>query len=1551
MVQRDKDKFLKVNHNLISCPLEQASWAAKKLVWVASQHNGFEAGRVLEEQGEEAVVVLVASGKKVCVNKDSIQKMNPPKFTKLEDMAELPCLNEASVLHNLKERYNSDLIYTYSGLFCVVINPYKTLPIYSADMVEMYKGKERHDVPPHIYAITDTAYCSMMQDRKNQSILCTGESGAGKTENTKKVIQYLTHIASSPKTKKDQGELERQLLQANPILEAFGNAKTGKNDNSSRFGKFIRINFDVNGYIVGANIETYLLEKSRVISQAKDERTFHIFYYMLAGAEDELRSELFLEHYSDYRFLSSGSVTIPGQQDRELFLETMDAMKVMGISEDEQIGLLKVLSAVLQLGNIKFMKRRDSDQAYMPDDTAAQKVCHLMGMNVTDFTHAILCPRIKVGQQYIPKTQTKEQAEFAVEALATATYKQVIRWLVTHINKMLDMTKRQGASFIGILDIAGFEIFELNSFEQLCINFSNEKLQQLFNHTTFIQEQEEYEREGIEWSFIDFGLDLQSCIDLIEKPANPPGILALLDDECLLPKTTDRSFVDKVIQQQGSHPKFFQPKKLKDKADFSISHYAGKVDYKADEWLKKNMNPLNGNVATLLQQSSAKFVSELWRDVDPTVGLDMVAGAFKNSKGMFRTVGQLYKEQLAKLLVTLSDTKPHYVRCIIPNHEKQAGKLDPHLVLHQLGCNGVLEGIRICREGFPNRIVFQEIRQRYQILTPSTIAKDFMDEKQACVLMLQELKLDPSQFQIGHTKVFFRAGFLANLEEKRDEKITDIIIGFQARCCGHLARRVFARRRQQHAAMKDEEWKCAAQLHSENKKMQQKISVRCSLPQDLEQQLDEEKAARQTLQLKKVAMEVKLKKVEEGVGVLEDQNNTLMKVRGRGEGGVFLFSRVKKQNPQCVRHRSGLTVHVWEYVVCRVRYYEHCLESLQLQRAVPQCGRNGRAPVSPRLVTWPLTLSPQNTVSLEQAKQTLKAKLNELAIELQALLQGRGDLEAQRKKAQTQLSELQLKHSESERRGAELADRNIKLQSQLDTVNAVLDVQVPSQHSTVKECVYSDTAGSVQNPLLQELLNEEMRQKLTVSTRLRQLEIEQHSLREQLEDEQGAKGRVEKQVVTLQSQLTEMQKKLKEGADSLRAAEQAQRRVQKELEGAFLQLEEKSTAYDKLGQRRARLQKELDASLGHQDHLQQTVFNLQKKHRKFRQQAMEEKCQISSLYAEERDRAVAEAREKAAQVLALTLELENTVYLQKKHDRATKAQQDKMQDLVSAKDSSDKRVCDLQMESQLMEEQLEVIKPQLEELQKELQASKKAKLQLEADMRVLKAQFDRTVQSKDQLLKQAQERERDLEGERKQRSVALAAKRKLELGLKDLEEQLNLANKSREKALKQLRKLQAQMKVVQQELEETRLSREETLGQAKDYQRKIKSLEAEIIQLQEDLASAKRAKRWAEQDSEALQDEISHKGTLALQEKRRLQARIVKLEQELQEEQFNRELLDDRLAAERRTSQRLEGVRSRLEHQNNELELKLQEAQAAVKAKNKANDALNQELRSLRRHV
>ena len=803
-------------------------WTARRMVWVPSELHGFEAAALRDEGEEEAEVELAESGRRLRLPRDQIQRMNPPKFSKAEDMAELTCLNEASVLHNLRERYYSGLIYTYSGLFCVVINPYKQLPIYTEAIVEMYRGKKRHEVPPHVYAVTEGAYRSMLQDREDQSILCTGESGAGKTENTKKVIQYLAHVASSPKGRKEPGvpasvstmsygELERQLLQANPILEAFGNAKTVKNDNSSRFGKFIRINFDIAGYIVGANIETYLLEKSRAIRQAKDECSFHIFYQLLGGAGEQLKADLLLEPCSHYRFLTNGPSSSPGQE-RELFQETLESLRVLGLLPEEITAMLRTVSAVLQFGNIVLKKERNTDQATMPDNTAAQKLCRLLGLGVTDFSRALLTPRIKVGRDYVQKAQTKEQADFALEALAKATYERLFRWLVLRLNRALDRSPRQGASFLGILDIAGFEIFQLNSFEQLCINYTNEKLQQLFNHTMFILEQEEYQREGIEWNFIDFGLDLQPCIDLIEKPAGPPGILALLDEECWFPKATDKSFVEKVVQEQGTHPKFQKPKQLKDKADFCIIHYAGKVDYKADEWLMKNMDPLNDNIATLLHQSSDKFVSELWKDVDRIIGLDQVAGmsetalpgAFKTRKGMFRTVGQLYKEQLAKLMATLRNTNPNFVRCIIPNHEKKAGKLDPHLVLDQLRCNGVLEGIRICRQGFPNRVVFQEFRQRYEILTPNSIPKGFMDGKQACVLMIKALELDSNLYRIGQSKVFFRAGVLAHLEEERDLKITDVIIGFQACCRGYLARKAFAKRQQQLTAMKVLQRNCAA---------------------------------------------------------------------------------------------------------------------------------------------------------------------------------------------------------------------------------------------------------------------------------------------------------------------------------------------------------------------------------------------------------------------------------------------------------------------------------------------------------------------------------------------------------------------------------------------------------------------------------------------------------------------------------------------------------------------------------------------------------------------
>ncbi|KAG7273095.1 hypothetical protein CRUP_024825 [Coryphaenoides rupestris] len=684
----DDTQFLFLDNDFHSSGVTQADWSAKKMVWIPSEREGFEAASVTKEIGNEMVVMELSNGQKVEVNKDDIQKMNPPKFNKAEDMAALTFLNEASVLHNLKERYYSSLIYTYSGLFCVVVNPYKMLPIYSEKVVEMYKGKKRHE-----------------------------------------------------------GELEKQLLQANPILEAFGNAKTVKNDNSSRFGKFIKLNFDVTGYIVGANIDTYLLEKSRCIRQAVVERAFHIFYYMVAGAKDSLREELLLEDFSSYRFLMAGHVEIPGQEDDQMFEETLEAMEVLDFTEEERRGMLKVVSTVLQLGNVQFEKERNSEQATMPDDTVAQKLCHLQGINVTDFTRAVLTPRIKVGREVVQKAQTKQQADFAIEALAKAMYERLFRWILARINKTLDKSKRQASSFLGILDIAGFEIFEDNSFEQLCINYTNERLQQLFNHTMFVLEQEEYKREGIEWTFIDFGLDLQPCIDLIERPNNPPGILALLDEECWFPKATDVTFVEKLLNTHASHPKFSKPKQHMDKLMFTVLHYAGKVDYNADSWLTKNMDPLNDNVTSLLSNSSILMLvlsDSVWL-VDRVVGLDTVK---KSKKGMFRTVGQLHKESLGKLMTTLHNTQPNFVRCIIPNHEKRVTHLD----------------------------------------------------------------LDPNLYRIGQSKMFFRTGVLAQLEEERDLKLTVVIIAFQARSRGYLARKAFAKKQQQLGAMKVLQRNCSCYL-------------------------------------------------------------------------------------------------------------------------------------------------------------------------------------------------------------------------------------------------------------------------------------------------------------------------------------------------------------------------------------------------------------------------------------------------------------------------------------------------------------------------------------------------------------------------------------------------------------------------------------------------------------------------------------------------------------------------------------------------------------------
>nr|P14105.1 RecName: Full=Myosin-9; AltName: Full=Cellular myosin heavy chain, type A; AltName: Full=Myosin heavy chain 9; AltName: Full=Myosin heavy chain, non-muscle IIa; AltName: Full=Non-muscle myosin heavy chain A; Short=NMMHC-A; AltName: Full=Non-muscle myosin heavy chain IIa; Short=NMMHC II-a; Short=NMMHC-IIA [Gallus gallus]AAA48974.1 myosin heavy chain [Gallus gallus] len=1567
MAQRDADKYLYVDKNIINNPLTQADWAAKKLVWVPSEKSGFEAASLKEEVGDEAIVELAENGKKVKVNKDDIQKMNPPKFSKVEDMAELTCLNEASVLHNLKERYYSGLIYTYSGLFCVVINPYKNLPIYSEEIVEMYKGKKRHEMPPHIYAITDTAYRSMMQDREDQSILCTGESGAGKTENTKKVIQYLAHVASSHKSKKDQGELERQLLQANPILEAFGNAKTVKNDNSSRFGKFIRINFDVNGYIVGANIETYLLEKSRAIRQAKEERTFHIFYYLLSGAGEHLKTDLLLEPYNKYRFLSNGHVTIPGQQDKDMFQETMEAMRIMGIPDEEQIGLLKVISGVLQLGNIVFKKERNTDQASMPDNTAAQKVSHLLGINVTDFTRGILTPRIKVGRDYVQKAQTKEQADFAIEALAKATYEQMFRWLVMRINKALDKTKRQGASFIGILDIAGFEIFELNSFEQLCINYTNEKLQQLFNHTMFILEQEEYQNEGIEWNFIDFGLDLQPCIDLIEKPAGPPGILALLDEECWFPKATDKSFVEKVVQEQGTHPKFQKPKQLKDKADFCIIHYAGKVDYKADEWLMKNMDPLNDNIATLLHQSSDKFVSELWKDVDRIVGLDQVAGmsetalpgAFKTRKGMFRTVGQLYKEQLAKLMATLRNTNPNFVRCIIPNHEKKAGKLDPHLVLDQLRCNGVLEGIRICRQGFPNRVVFQEFRQRYEILTPNAIPKGFMDGKQACVLMIKALELDSNLYRIGQSKVFFRAGVLAHLEEERDLKITDVIIGFQACCRGYLARKAFAKRQQQLTAMKVLQRNCAAYLKLRNWqwwRLFTKVKPLLQVSRQEEEMMAKEEELIKVKE-KQLAAENRLSEMETFQAQLMAEK---MQLQEQLQAEAELCAEAEEIRARLTAKKQELE-EICHDLEARVEEEEERCQHLQAEKKKMQ--------QNIQELEEQLEEEESARQKLQLEKVTTEAKLKKLEEDVIVLEDQNLKLAKEKKLLEDRMSEFTTNLTEEEEKSKSLA----KLKNKHEAMITDLEERLRREEKQRQELEKTRRKLEGDSSDLHDQIAELQAQIAELKIQLSKKEEELQAALARVEEEAAQKNMALKKIRELESQITELQEDLESERASRNKAEKQKRDLGEELEALKTELED--TLDSTAAQQELRSKREQEVTV-----LKKTLEDEAKTHEAQIQEMRQKHSQAIEELAEqlEQTKRVKANLEKAKQALeSERAELSNEVkvllqgkgdaeHKRKKVDAQLQELQVKFTEGERVKTELAERVNKLQVEldnvtgllnqsdskSIKLAKDFSALESQLQDTQELLQEETRLKLSFSTKLK-------QTEDEKNALKEQLEEEEEAKRNLEKQISVlqqqAVEARKKMDDGLGCLE----IAEEAKKKLQKDLESLTQRYEekiAAYDKLEKTKTRLQQELDDIAvdlDHQRQtVSNLEKKQKKFDQLLAEEKNISAKYAEERDRAEAEAREKETKALSLARALEEAIEqKAELERVNKQFRTEMEDlmsskddvgksvhELEKAKRALEQQVEEMKTQLEELEDELQatedakLRLEVNQQAMKA-------------------
>jgi len=770
---------------------------AKKSCWVPDKvTHGYWEGLIESSDGDKVTVKLLETGESKVFKKDQVAQVNPPKFDCQDDMAGLTYLYDACVLYNSVIRYKNELIYTYSGLFCIAINPYKRFPIYTQRTMDIYIGKRRTECPPHIFGVAEGSYQGMQQAGKNQSILITGESGAGKTENTKKVISYFASIGASTKKKEGEVGLEDKIVQTNPVLEAWGNAKTVRNDNSSRFGKFIRIWFNQGGKLSGADMVTYLLEKSRLSFQASLERCYHCFYNIMSGQVPDAKQKCLLtDNVYDYWWVSQGKTTVDSIDDKEDMMFADEAYDILGFSNDEKYNIYKLTAVVMHMGNLSkdFVPVGKEEQAEIKNEATAEKVAEICGIDCQWMIQYFCQPKLKVGTEWVVKGQSCAGAGNSVSGIARKIFENVFRFIVQKCNLTLIDPTMKKVQYIGCLDIAGFEIFDYNGFEQLCINFCNEKLQQFFNQHMFTLEQEEYVREGLDWANVDFGMDLQKCIDMFEKPM---GLLAIFEEESLFPKATDATFAAKLHENLLDKPlgehNFRKPSPKPDPgAHFAVVHYAATVSYNLTNWLEKNKDPLNDTIVELMKHGSNPLLIECFYD-HPGQPLEepKQKGGGGKKKGGGKTVTSFYKGQLDDLMKVLYSTDPAFIRCVVPNTHKQPGGVEPGLVMHQYQCNGVLAGIAICRKGFPNKVPYPEFKVRYNILAAAAVAKAKKD-KDVGRAVFKAIKLDPEKWRLGHTKVFFRAGILGYMEEVRDDRIGEVLSWLQAQARAKASRLIF----------------------------------------------------------------------------------------------------------------------------------------------------------------------------------------------------------------------------------------------------------------------------------------------------------------------------------------------------------------------------------------------------------------------------------------------------------------------------------------------------------------------------------------------------------------------------------------------------------------------------------------------------------------------------------------------------------------------------------------------------------------------------------------
>ncbi|XP_042450952.1 myosin-1-like [Zingiber officinale] len=726
-------------------------------VWCWTQEAKWELGHIQTVSGDN-VKILLSDGNVLLVTGEDLLPANPHILDGVDDLIQLSYLNEPSVLHNLRYRYSCDSVYTKAGPVLVAINPFKEVPFYGKDYITAYKQKLTES--PHVFAIADSAFNEMRRDGVNQSIIISGESGAGKTETAKFAMLYLADLGGGC-------GIEDEVLQSNSILEAFGNAKTSRNDNSSRFGKLIEINFSTAGKIGGAKIQTFLLEKSRVVQRPTGERSYHVFYQLCAGAAPSLKEELNLRTADEYEYLKqSNCLTIDYVDDAQRFHKLMEALDVIQISKQNQKHLFSTLTAVLWLGNICFSVVDNENHVEVVLGEGVANAAKLMDCEIPDLMLALSTRKIQAGNDNIIQKLTLQQAIDTRDALAKTMYSSLFDWLVEQINTSLEVGKCYAGQSISILDIFGFESFHKNGFEQFCINYCNEKLQQHFNRHLFKLEQEEYAQDGIDWDKVEF-VDNTDCLNLFEK--KPLGLISLLDEESTFPKASDLTFANKLMQHLTGDNCF----KGERGGAFRISHYAGEVSYDSNGFLEKNRDTLHTDLVQLLVSCAHLLPKSFLYNTLQS----------EKDQSPFRQLGSVdlrklsvvakFKGQLFKLMQRLESTTPHFIRCIKPNSKQLAGLYQHDLVLQQLRWCGVLEVVRISRSGYPTRIKHQLFVERYGFLLIRNSKPH--DSLSLAVAILQQFNVAPEMYRVGYTKLFFRTGQIATLEEARNQVLRGVV--------------------------------------------------------------------------------------------------------------------------------------------------------------------------------------------------------------------------------------------------------------------------------------------------------------------------------------------------------------------------------------------------------------------------------------------------------------------------------------------------------------------------------------------------------------------------------------------------------------------------------------------------------------------------------------------------------------------------------------------------------------------------------------------------------